>query len=173
MGPALQEVACSLTDLGERLVLRAWPAHLMVAMLGLSALLVLISIALVPSQPILPCSPSSILGTAILIAQSRELTRLRHSGIADEKELGCVLNDSRFQSSAGDGVGEAIKAQNGIIIAQSLAFNQLPVNLTNATFSDPEPGDNDAQRTLNAVDTQYDARGRVVQDPLSTRVLEG
>ncbi|KAK0633974.1 hypothetical protein B0T14DRAFT_508155 [Immersiella caudata] len=75
--------------------------------------------------------------------------------------------------SADEKVREAIKFQNGIIIAQSLAFNLQPANISNATFADPKPGENDAQLVFDAVVTRRDARRRVIQDALSTRVLEG
>ncbi|KAK4451308.1 hypothetical protein QBC34DRAFT_459031 [Podospora aff. communis PSN243] len=76
-------------------------------------------------------------------------------------------------AAADEKVMEAIKFQNGIIIAQSLALNQQPANVSNATFAEPRPGDNDAQLVFDATVTLRDARRRVVQDALSTRVLEG
>ncbi|KAK5659565.1 hypothetical protein OQA88_767 [Cercophora sp. LCS_1] len=75
--------------------------------------------------------------------------------------------------AADDRIGKAIKFQHGIIVAQSLALNMLPANMTNATFTSPTAGDNDAQRVYQADITQPDARRRVVQDSLSTRILQG
>ncbi|KAK0655014.1 hypothetical protein B0T16DRAFT_362050 [Cercophora newfieldiana] len=82
-----------------------------------------------------------------------------------ESDLGDLAADER--------IGEAIKFQHGIIVAQSLTFAQQPANISNATFADPKPSDNDAQLLFNAVVTHHEARRRVVQDALSTRVLQG
>jgi len=75
--------------------------------------------------------------------------------------------------SASGKVVDAIKFQHGIIQAQFLTNLRKPADVSNATLVDPKPGDNDAQPTFVAEVTAADARRRVVQDVLSTRVLQG
>ncbi|KAK5654609.1 hypothetical protein OQA88_7239 [Cercophora sp. LCS_1] len=68
---------------------------------------------------------------------------------------------------------EAIKLQNKIIQAQILAGRRTSANATNATVADPELGETDDQLAFKATMTEPQARYRVVQDPASTRILQG
>ncbi|KAK0638805.1 hypothetical protein B0T16DRAFT_394651 [Cercophora newfieldiana] len=72
--------------------------------------------------------------------------------------------------SADDATRDAIKFQQGIIMAQLLATAREPAELTTATS---KPGDNDASQRFNTTTTVPDSRRRVVQDPVSTRILQG
>ncbi|KAI8947774.1 hypothetical protein F4801DRAFT_559592 [Xylaria longipes] len=74
--------------------------------------------------------------------------------------------------SANDDVIAAIQRHHKIITAQRLAVLRVPANETNSTLARPiNPGDNDAQRTINATVTDTTGRRRVVQDATSTHIL--
>ncbi|KAI0466800.1 hypothetical protein F4859DRAFT_495987 [Xylaria cf. heliscus] len=74
--------------------------------------------------------------------------------------------------SSNDEVINAIKKQHGIILAQRLALMRIPANESNSTLAKPiGPGDNDAQRIINATVTDTAGRRRVVQDAVSTHIL--
>ncbi|KAK5635128.1 hypothetical protein RRF57_010840 [Xylaria bambusicola] len=80
-------------------------------------------------------------------------------------------------SSLGDpsssaSIAEAIKLQQGIIIAQVLAQIRVPANETNVTLAEPtSPDDNDARPVYLATATYPAARRRVVQDAVATHIL--
>jgi hypothetical protein len=84
------------------------------------------------------------------------------------------LNDLG-NASADDAVREAIKFQHDIILTQNLGMNRVPLNCTgsydcrNSTLGD---SDADARHMYNATATDSLGRRRVVQDPVSTRILE-
>ncbi|KAK3682402.1 hypothetical protein B0T22DRAFT_386525 [Podospora appendiculata] len=83
----------------NRLVVRSWAAQLMAGLVAGCIVLVLLALYLAPGEGILPCSPTSALGMASLIINSRELlARLRFSGAADEKNLNILLGNSTFKS---------------------------------------------------------------------------
>ncbi|KAI0903198.1 hypothetical protein F4823DRAFT_568935 [Ustulina deusta] len=72
--------------------------------------------------------------------------------------------------SANGDVIDAIQLHSRIILAQTLTAIRGPANETNATLAEPiGPGDNDAQRIINA--TATNTRRRVVQDVASTHIL--
>lgn len=78
-------------------------------------------------------------------------------------------------ASAENAIRDAIKFQHGIILAQNLGMNRVPLNCKgsyscrNSTLGD---SDADARHVYNATATDRLGRRRVVQDPVSTRVLE-
>ncbi|KAK1758073.1 hypothetical protein QBC47DRAFT_373646, partial [Echria macrotheca] len=69
-------------------------------------------------------------------------------------------------------VGESIKFHHGIILAQLLNTNRQPANVSNATLANPQPGDNEGAIVLDATASEPEARRRVVQDTVSTRILQ-
>ncbi|KAI0970526.1 hypothetical protein F4678DRAFT_462227 [Xylaria arbuscula] len=74
--------------------------------------------------------------------------------------------------AANNDVIDAIKLHNGIILAQEVTAIRGPASESNATIVEPiGPGDNDAQRTINATATNTAGRYRVVQDEASTHIL--
>ncbi|KAK1828608.1 hypothetical protein QBC39DRAFT_149476 [Podospora conica] len=81
--------------------------------------------------------------------------------------------ESLGDPAARDAVGEAIKFQHAIIQAQILRWHMGPANATNATLSDPGPGENDSQPVYLGEIRDVVARRRVVMDAASTRVLQG
>ena len=92
-----------------------------------------------------------------------------------------TLTTSRWavpRSSLGDPsqdavVAEAIRFQHGIIAAQLLAGNRKPAELSSATLADPAPGQNEGGLQFTATVTSASGRRRVMQDEVSTRVLQG
>jgi hypothetical protein len=78
-------------------------------------------------------------------------------------------------ASADDAIREAIKFQHGIIVTQNLGMNRVPLNCSesydcrNSTLGD---NDADARHLYNATATDRVGRRRVVQDHVSTRILD-
>ncbi|KAI0517417.1 hypothetical protein F5B22DRAFT_124526 [Xylaria bambusicola] len=74
--------------------------------------------------------------------------------------------------AANDDVIDAIKLHSRIILAQEVTAIRGPASESNATITEPiGPGDNDAQRTINATVTNTAGRRRIVQDEASTHIL--
>ncbi|KAI0549248.1 hypothetical protein F4679DRAFT_547958 [Xylaria curta] len=74
--------------------------------------------------------------------------------------------------SMNDDVIAAIRLHQGIILAQRFRGLLAPANETNVTLVGPiSPGDNDAQRVINATMTDATGRRRIVQDAASTHIL--
>lgn len=73
-----------------------------------------------------------------------------------------------------DAVVAAIKFQNGIFFAQALNQGRIPAIEANATLASEQAvaGENDAGRTYEATVVDKAGQLRVVQDAVSTRVLE-
>ncbi|KAK0724054.1 hypothetical protein B0H67DRAFT_549926 [Lasiosphaeris hirsuta] len=74
--------------------------------------------------------------------------------------------------AAAPAVRDAIKLHHGIILAQLLNVHRLPANETNATLADPRLGDSEAELVINATITEPDARRRVIQDGVATRIMQ-
>lgn len=81
---------------------------------------------------------------------------------------------SMFGGGSDDAVAAAIKFQHGIFFAQALNKGRAPATETNATLTLEQvlAGENDASRTYEATVVDKTGRQRVVQDAISTRVLE-
>ncbi|RWA12425.1 hypothetical protein EKO27_g2682 [Xylaria grammica] len=74
--------------------------------------------------------------------------------------------------SKDDDVIAAIQLHQRIIVTQRIALQLGPANETNTTLVGPiGPGDNDAQRIINATVTDTTSRRRIVQDAASTHIL--
>ncbi|KAK8038664.1 hypothetical protein PG993_007075 [Apiospora rasikravindrae] len=83
----------------ERLVVQIWAAQWVSGLAIICITLIAISLFLVPSQGILPSSPSTIMGMAsIIINSERLITTLRYAGLADDEYLCHYLEPSAFQS---------------------------------------------------------------------------
>lgn len=92
-----------------------------------------------------------------------------------------LLTQSRWAvplSTLGGGsdevVADAIKFQHGILATQALNQFRVPATETNSTLTPEQAleGENDAGRTFEATVVDKAGRQRVVQDAISTRVLE-
>lgn len=81
---------------------------------------------------------------------------------------------SMLDSDNDDAVADAIKFQWGIFFAQALNKGRIPATEANATLIPEQAlaGENDAGRTFEATVVDKAGRQRVVQDAVSTRVLE-
>ena len=100
MEPASIEVLGSATVNANRLVVRTWAAQWMAGIVAAYILLSAAALFLVPRRGgILPCSPSTLSGTAVLVQNSHDLlARLRYAGAMDQKALAGVLQNATFQS---------------------------------------------------------------------------
>lgn len=81
---------------------------------------------------------------------------------------------SMLGGGSDEAVAAAIKFQRGILLAQTLDKVRVPAAETNTTLTPEQAleGENDAERTFNATVVDNAGRQRVVQDAISTRVLE-
>ena len=100
--PADTTILGSLSLAENRLVIRTWAAQWMAGLAAVCAVLICAAaVTVVPKQGILPCSPATMAGVAILIRDSPDLiSTLRLSGAANRESLGQVLARFRFRSGA-------------------------------------------------------------------------
>ncbi|KAM0276472.1 hypothetical protein ACHAQH_006699 [Verticillium albo-atrum] len=83
---------------GERLLVRTVPAHLMAALFGVIVVVCLLAVDMVPRLGFLPRDPSTILDMATLLAHSRPLLQcLRGTGAADETTIQDRLEGSTYR----------------------------------------------------------------------------
>ncbi|KAK0627934.1 hypothetical protein B0T14DRAFT_493931 [Immersiella caudata] len=75
-------------------------------------------------------------------------------------------------SEAHKSVTDSIRFHDAIIQAQLLAYARVPANGTNATIADPKPGESDDKLRFEGTAINTQARRRVKQDAVSTRILE-
>ncbi|KAH6683538.1 hypothetical protein F5X68DRAFT_171750 [Plectosphaerella plurivora] len=95
--PVRQNIIGRTVLAGQRLVVKAVPAHFMTAFLGLATILALFADYLTPKEGFLPRRPSTIIGMATLLAHSRPLLQcLRGAGAADEETIRQRLRGSRY-----------------------------------------------------------------------------
>jgi len=83
-----------------------------------------------------------------------------------------VPRSSLGDPSAHKTVTDSIRFHDSIIQAQLLAYARVPANETNATIAEPKPDQTDDKLRFNGTATNSQARRRVQQDPVSTRILE-
>lgn len=82
------------------LVVRSWVAQWMAGLVVFGIVLSAILLFMVPTHPLLPSNPSTILGMASLLAHSGDVMNcLRSAGFADDNSLARCLRYSTFQSS--------------------------------------------------------------------------
>lgn len=81
---------------------------------------------------------------------------------------------STLGGGSDEAVAAAIKFQHGVFVAQALNERRMPAIQTDATLTPEQAlaGENDAGRTFEATVVDKRGRQRVVQDAISTRVLE-
>lgn len=81
---------------------------------------------------------------------------------------------SMLGGGSDEAVADAIKFQHGVFLAQALNKVRAPAAETNTTLTHEQAleGDNDARRTFEATVVDNAGQQRVVQDAISTRVLE-
>jgi len=83
-----------------------------------------------------------------------------------------IPQSSLGDRSADDSIREAIKWQSKILQTQKIAYRRVVANETNSTIADPQPGETDDQFVFKATMTEAQGRHRVVQDTVSTRILQ-
>ncbi|KAK0630379.1 hypothetical protein B0T17DRAFT_636400 [Bombardia bombarda] len=98
------------------------------------------------------------------------IQRLGGNGDDDGNDTNASIASSFTEND--EAVLSAIKFHSGIMWAQIASSLLIPADQTNTTFTKPQPGENDAQRRYNATMTDSAGRRRVIQDAVSTRVLE-
>lgn len=81
---------------------------------------------------------------------------------------------SMLGGGSDEAVAAALKFQHGVFLAQALNECRVPAAETNATLTPEQAlaGENDAGLTFEATVVDKEGRQRVVQDAISTRVLE-
>ncbi|KAL9950183.1 hypothetical protein D7B24_008683 [Verticillium nonalfalfae] len=98
MAGARQQTVGRAVLVGERLLVRTVPTHLMAALFGVIVLVCLLAVDMVPRLGFLPRDPSTILDMATLLAHSRPLLQcLRGTGAADETTIHDRLEGSTYR----------------------------------------------------------------------------
>lgn len=98
MESSLMPSSATAVTLENRLVVRPMAAHLMAALLAISLLLILVSYHALPKNRSLPCNPTTLVGTASLLALSRPLIQsLSRLGSVDIGVLSDVIKCSDYQ----------------------------------------------------------------------------
>jgi hypothetical protein len=101
--PATQHIAIagSATISASRLIVSLWAAQWMAGVAILCVILVGFTIFCTPSRALLPRDPSSLLGLAATLSLSGQLlSRLRHSGAANEKAISMTFEGTVYRSGA-------------------------------------------------------------------------
>ncbi|KAL1872739.1 hypothetical protein Daus18300_004285 [Diaporthe australafricana] len=83
----------------SRLIVQSWSGQWMAGLAAACLLLTLTTTLMAPKHGILPCSPGTLFGLAVIVSHStKPLIRLREAGDADSESLSQSLQSSTFQS---------------------------------------------------------------------------
>lgn len=106
LGPASVVTRGSATINENRLMVSAWAAQWMVALLAVCASLTVTALFIVPRRGFLPCNPSALFRLVFISLHSRGLLhQLRFAGAADSNHLSQVLGSAKYRSALVSGPG--------------------------------------------------------------------
>ncbi|KAK4033529.1 hypothetical protein C8A01DRAFT_19546 [Parachaetomium inaequale] len=138
MEPASVQKHGSVVMWDNRLVIRNWAAQWMAGMAAVCVVLTAAATFLVPSRGILPCSPATLPGMALLVGHSPDLlAMLRLSGAADTKSLGRPLLTSTFRSGV---VADPTSSQPHFTILSELHSDRKSLTFPQVISKHSHPG---------------------------------